>query len=76
MANRVHELSIREGYETAARYPLATSGRGCGAKSPWTITDHFYKCTREPGHDGPHVAHVPGPSAVATWDSRKKVTRG
>lgn len=68
------QLSIREGRELAAQYP-ASHGERCLDSSPAIDagTNNHYICTREHGHDGPHVGHGPDLTAAATWPATTKM---
>lgn len=59
--------SYEEGKVLAVMYPIA-AGFGCDEEAK--AGKLTYNCTREPGHDGPHVAHIYrfGPLAVLVWD--------
>jgi hypothetical protein len=67
------ELSIREGQALAAEYPPA-EGPQCQSGSR-THDGRVYICTRPEGHAGPHLAHIPGPSAIATWSGLSRTDR-
>ena len=61
-----HELSISEGKELAVICPWEMNGPQCGDEVK--RGGRFFTCTRGLGHeDQLHVAHVPGPIAVASW---------
>ena len=65
----VYETTIAEGRTLADQYPICTTYARtgeCGALSP-RKAGRQYTCTREPNHAGPHCAHIPGPSVIATW---------
>lgn len=65
------ELTVKEGREVGARYPWALSGQPqCGAVVKGKIKGLRYRvtCTRPAHTSGPHVAHVPGGTALATWE--------
>ena len=59
-------LTVREGRTVGQQYPFAPVGFMC-AESAADDGRASYTCTREHGHDGPHVAHVPDGSAIVMW---------
>ena len=63
----LRELSIAEGREIGARYPWAITGTRCDETA--SLSRRTWTCTRPEDHDGPHVAHTPGGSAVVMWDA-------
>lgn len=69
------ELTVKEGREYAERYPCGTAGSNmCGVEFGQLgllkdkVTEQYvgYTCTRENGHDGPHVAHETRDTAMAS----------
>lgn len=61
--------SIPLGTQEQQDYMVEVSS-GNGGKSCWTIKQGF-KCTRENGHKGPHIAKALGTLIVAVWDGEK-----
>ena len=60
------ELSISEGRELAATHPWEMNSPQCCDEVK--RGGRFFVCTRKLGHtDELHVAHAPGPIAVACW---------
>lgn len=64
----VTEHNRTQGAALAARYPAARGTAPiCNATAPGPV--HEYTCTRPAAHDGPHAAHIPGDSIIATWEA-------
>lgn len=64
MKHKVKRLSIREGRELAELEPPCDCDQ---CLDEVKSGGDFFTCTREKGHDGDHMAHIPGPSVIATW---------
>jgi hypothetical protein len=67
----MNKLTASEGRELAKLYPLARVPPHCNQVVRTTLDDNApvrFTCTRNPGHEGPHVAHANEGIAVATWE--------
>lgn len=53
--------------ELMEKYPLKV-----GCYEPCYHVEKIWACTRESGHEGPHVAHVINGDIVAIWDQEEE----
>jgi len=59
-------LTVAEGRRVGEAYPMATQSPYCHERAA-DDDRSTYTCTRNAGHEGPHVAHVPDGTAVVLW---------
>lgn len=54
----------------------ATATHAKGKKFCQQVNSEGYVCTREPGHDGPHIAHSMTGHAITGWDAEAPAREG
>jgi len=62
----MRELSVKEGQALALTHPPEPTKQACQVESP-RLAGRTFVCTLVAHHQGDHIAHAPGPLAVATW---------